>query len=160
VVFGSLQWFFPRILGFLPWVLVARSLGLWVPTFSASQRAQVLTLVFLGFFITTVRIPPSFLGFWFVQQALYGVASLNAPSNIGMESGGMPWAHWVALYLGQFSVLCWGYLDLNSNSSQVNAEGKDAMCLRWARQRDNWFPLFLQLFAQLRNSPNRWKPIS
>jgi membrane associated rhomboid family serine protease len=29
-----------------------------------------------------------------LQQALYGVASLNAPTNIGMESGGIAyWAH-------------------------------------------------------------------
>jgi membrane associated rhomboid family serine protease len=34
------------------------------------------------------------LGFWFVQQALYGLASLNAPTNIGMENGGVAyWAH-------------------------------------------------------------------
>jgi len=77
-------------------------------------RAQVLTLVFLGFFITTVRIP-SFSRVWFVQQALYGVASLNAPSNIGMEVVVLLTGHTrVALYLGQFSVLCWDYLDLNS----------------------------------------------
>jgi len=43
-------------------------------------------LVFLGFFITTVR---NHLSVLFVQQALYGVVSLNAPSNIGMESGGI-----------------------------------------------------------------------
>ena len=58
-------------------------------------QAKVLTLLPLGFFITTVRIPAFFfLGFWFVQQAFYGVASLNAPANIGMEGGGVAyWAH-------------------------------------------------------------------
>lgn len=35
-----------------------------------------------------------FLGFWFVQQALYGVASLQVRSNVGMEGGGGAyWAH-------------------------------------------------------------------
>lgn len=58
-------------------------------------QARVLTLVFLGFFVTTLQIPAVFfLGLWFVQQALYGVASLQVPSNIGMESGGVAyWAH-------------------------------------------------------------------
>ena len=58
-------------------------------------QAKVLTLLPIGFFITTVRIPAFFfLGFWFVQQAFYGVASLNAPANIGMEGGGIAyWAH-------------------------------------------------------------------
>lgn len=58
-------------------------------------QAQVLTLIPLGFFFTTVRLPAVlFLGFWFLQQALYGLASLQAPTNIGMESGGIAyWAH-------------------------------------------------------------------
>ncbi len=58
-------------------------------------RAQILTLLPLGIIFTTIRIPAVFfLGWWFVQQAFYGVASLNAPANIGMESGGVAyWAH-------------------------------------------------------------------
>ena len=58
-------------------------------------QAKVLTLLPLGFFITTVRVPAFFfLGWWFLQQAIYGVASLEAPTNIGMESGGIAyWAH-------------------------------------------------------------------
>jgi membrane associated rhomboid family serine protease len=58
-------------------------------------QAEVLTLVPIIFFLTTIRLPAIFfLGFWFVQQAFYGIASLQAPSNIGMESGGVAyWAH-------------------------------------------------------------------
>ncbi len=58
-------------------------------------QVKVLTLIPLGFFLTTVRLPAIFfLGWWFVQQALYGIASLNAPANIGMEGGGIAyWAH-------------------------------------------------------------------
>ena len=58
-------------------------------------QAKVLTLLPLGIFITTVRVPAFFfLGFWFAQQALNGLASLNAPATVGMESGGVAyWAH-------------------------------------------------------------------
>lgn len=58
-------------------------------------NAEVLTLIPLGFYFPAVRLPALyFLGFWFLQQAFYGVASLEAPSNIGMESGGIAyWAH-------------------------------------------------------------------
>ena len=58
-------------------------------------RVKIFTLIALGFFMTTARLPAYlFLGFWFVQQAFYGIASLQARSNIGMESGGIAyWAH-------------------------------------------------------------------
>ena len=71
---------------------IAGVMGAYILRF---PRAEVLTLLPLFIFITVLRIPAIyFLGFWFVQQAFYGVASLNAPSNIGMESGGIAyWAH-------------------------------------------------------------------
>ncbi|ACK72647.1 Rhomboid family protein [Gloeothece citriformis PCC 7424] len=71
---------------------IAGILGAYIIRF---PKARVLTLVPLGFFITTLYIPAIFfLGFWFFQQALYGVASLQAPANIGMEGGGVAyWAH-------------------------------------------------------------------
>ncbi|MFW6264068.1 MAG: rhomboid family intramembrane serine protease [Cyanobacteriota bacterium] len=71
---------------------IAGVMGAYILRF---PKAEVLTLIPLGFFITTVRIPAVFfLGFWFVQQAFYGVASLEAPTNVGMESGGIAyWAH-------------------------------------------------------------------
>lgn len=42
----------------------------------------------------TFRVPAVFyLGFWFLQQAFYGVGSLS-PANVGMEGGGVAyWAH-------------------------------------------------------------------
>jgi membrane associated rhomboid family serine protease len=54
-----------------------------------------LTLVPLGFFMWTFRVPAFFfLGFWFAQQALYSFASLNVPTNVGMQGGGIAyWAH-------------------------------------------------------------------
>ncbi len=58
-------------------------------------NAKVLTLIPLGFILAPIRISAIFfLGFWFVQQALYGLISLNAPMNIGMQGGGIAyWAH-------------------------------------------------------------------
>ncbi|MBD1913298.1 MULTISPECIES: rhomboid family intramembrane serine protease [unclassified Leptolyngbya] len=71
---------------------IAGVMGAYILRF---PNAKVLTLVPLGFILFPFRIPALFfLGFWFVMQALYGVASLNAPANIGMESGGVAyWAH-------------------------------------------------------------------
>lgn len=67
---------------------IAGVLGAYILRF---PNARILTL--FGYFVGYV---PAyfFLGLWFVQQALYGVASLNAPANIGMEGGGVAyWAH-------------------------------------------------------------------
>jgi membrane associated rhomboid family serine protease len=71
---------------------IAGVLGAYILKF---PNAKVRTLVFLGPFIIFPDIPAIyFLGIWFLQQALYGIASLNVPSNIGMESGGVAyWAH-------------------------------------------------------------------
>jgi membrane associated rhomboid family serine protease len=49
--------------------------------------ARVVSLVFLGYFITTVNVPAVIvLGLWFVLQLITGVASLGAPSA---DSGGV-----------------------------------------------------------------------
>lgn len=71
---------------------IAGVMGAYIIRF---PKAEVLTLIPLGFFFPTFRVPAYFfLGFWFIQQALYGVASLGTPTNIGMESGGIAyWAH-------------------------------------------------------------------
>ena len=89
------QWYFSQTSG-IPSLgasgAIAGVLGAYVLRF---PKIEVLTLIPLGIFFTTVRIPAVFfLGFWFVQQALYGVASLETRTNIGMESGGIAyWAH-------------------------------------------------------------------
>lgn len=71
---------------------IAGVLGAYIFRF---PQAEVLTFIPLGIFFTTVRVPAFFfLGFWFIQQAFYGLASLEAPANIGMEGGGIAyWAH-------------------------------------------------------------------
>lgn len=71
---------------------IAGVMGAYVFRF---PQVRILTIVPLGFFLTTIRIPAIwYLGIWFIQQALYGVASLNAPANIGMSGGSIAyWAH-------------------------------------------------------------------
>jgi membrane associated rhomboid family serine protease len=70
---------------------IAGVMGAYILRF---PKAEVLTLVPLGFFSTFIRIPAVyFLGFWFVQQAFYGVASLGVKTNIGMSGGIAYWAH-------------------------------------------------------------------
>lgn len=71
---------------------IAGVMGAYILRF---PRATILTLIPIFFFLTTIRIPAVyFLGFWFVQQAFYGLASLGTSANIGMESGGIAyWAH-------------------------------------------------------------------
>lgn len=67
---------------------IAGVMGAYVLRF---PRAEILTLIPLGFLWWTVRIPAFFfLGFWFAQQAFSSVASLNA----SMDMGGVAyWAH-------------------------------------------------------------------
>lgn len=71
---------------------IAGIMGAYVLRF---PQAEVLTLLPLFIIWTTIRIPAVFfLGFWFIQQAFYGFASLGTASSIGMESGGVAyWAH-------------------------------------------------------------------
>ncbi|WP_375510288.1 rhomboid family intramembrane serine protease [uncultured Nostoc sp.] len=71
---------------------IAGVLGAYILRF---PNAEVLGIVPLGFFFPTFRVPAYFfLGFWFLEQAFYGLASLQTRTNIGMESGGIAyWAH-------------------------------------------------------------------
>ena len=71
---------------------IAGVMGAYIIRF---PRAEILTLIPIGFFILPIRIPAVFfLGVWFVQQAFSSFASLGVPSNIGMEGGGIAyWAH-------------------------------------------------------------------
>ena len=55
---------------------------------------NVRVLTFIPIFFASVRIPALlFLGFWFVEQAFYGVASLGAAADVGMGGGVAYWAH-------------------------------------------------------------------
>ena len=89
------QWFFSAMSG-VPSLgasgAIAGVMGAYILKF---PQAKVVTLVPLGFFFPIFRIPAVyFLGFWFLQQALNGVASFEVTASVGMESGGVAyWAH-------------------------------------------------------------------
>lgn len=91
VLAGLTQWYFGQDSS-IPSLgasgAIAGVLGAYIIRF---PKARILTLI--SFF--AFRVPAYlFLGFWFVQQAFYGVASLNVATHIGMESGGVAyWAH-------------------------------------------------------------------
>lgn len=95
VLAGLAQWFFAmesQVPSLGASGAIAGVMGAYIFRY---PQVRIVTFIPLGFFFTTVRLPAIlFLGFWFVQQALYGFASLGAPANVGMESGGVAyWAH-------------------------------------------------------------------
>ena len=55
---------------------------------------NVRVLTFIPIFFTAFRVPALlFLGFWFVEQAFYGVASLGTAADVWMNGGVAYWAH-------------------------------------------------------------------
>lgn len=70
---------------------IAGVMGAYILKF---PHASIRTLIFLGPFVTFYNIPAIFfLGLWFVQQAISGIASLGVQTDVG-ESGGIAyWAH-------------------------------------------------------------------
>ncbi|WP_414619790.1 rhomboid family intramembrane serine protease [Calothrix sp. CCY 0018] len=58
-------------------------------------QTLVRTLIFLGIFITTLRVPAWVLiGIYIVQNVISGVADLQRAANMTMETGGVAyWAH-------------------------------------------------------------------
>ncbi|MGF1478271.1 MAG: rhomboid family intramembrane serine protease [Cyanophyceae cyanobacterium] len=95
VLAGLSQWFFSAMSD-IPSLgasgAIAGVMGAYILRFPA---AKIVTLVPLGFFFPTFRVPAVFfLGFWFLEQALNGIASFEVAANVGMESGGVAyWAH-------------------------------------------------------------------
>ncbi|NES42655.1 rhomboid family intramembrane serine protease [Moorena sp. SIO2C4] len=89
------QWFFSA-LSPIPALgasgAIAGVMGAYIIRF---PNAKILTLVPLFFIFFVARIPAVFyLGFWFLQQAFNGIASLGAQAQVGMEGGGIAyWAH-------------------------------------------------------------------
>ena len=81
-------------------------------------KVRVLTLIPLGIFFYTIRIPAVFfLGFWFVQQAVSGISMLEVQTAIGMDSGGV--AYWAHAGGFVFGALLAPLLGLFSNDSIV-----------------------------------------
>jgi membrane associated rhomboid family serine protease len=89
------QWFFSAM-STIPSLgasgAIAGVMGAYILKF---PQAKILTVIPLGFFFPLFRIPAVyFLGFWFFEQALNGVSSLEVTTSVGMENGGVAyWAH-------------------------------------------------------------------
>lgn len=93
VTAGLIQWFFDPYSA-IPTIgasgAIAGIMGAYVLRF---PRAQIITLIPLPFFLTTVQIPALFfLGFWFIQQALFSLFTLGGNVNVG-SAGIAYWAH-------------------------------------------------------------------
>jgi membrane associated rhomboid family serine protease len=93
VVAGLVQWVFDPNSA-LPTLgasgAIAGIMGAYVLRF---PKAQIITLIPLPFFFTTVQIPALFfLGFWFVQQALFSLFALSQNMNVS-STGIAYWAH-------------------------------------------------------------------
>ncbi|MDB9344414.1 rhomboid family intramembrane serine protease [Nodularia spumigena CS-586/05] len=71
---------------------IAGILGAYVIRF---PQSKIFTLLFLGFFVTTIRIPAMILiGLFVIQNVISGLLSLQAAANMTVESGGVAyWAH-------------------------------------------------------------------
>lgn len=71
---------------------IAGILGAYIIRF---PDTRVLSLIFLGFFFTTIRIPAVVvIGLFFVQNVISGLANLQAAANMSVETGGVAyWAH-------------------------------------------------------------------
>jgi membrane associated rhomboid family serine protease len=96
---------------------IAGVMGAYILKF---PQAKIVTLVPLGFFFPLFRIPAVyFLGFWFLEQALNGVTSLEVTTSVGMESGGVAyWAHAGGFIAGAILGPVLGLFSHSSNQSE------------------------------------------
>ena len=74
---------------------------IWFP------QARITTLIFLGFFITTINVPALvIIGIFFVQNLISGFASLQAAAKMSVETGGVAyWAHLGGFVVGSIFAL-------------------------------------------------------
>ena len=87
-------------------------------------NVRILTLVPLGPFPLPLQIPAIFyLGIWFLQQAFYGLASLEAPTMIGMEGGGIAYmAHAGGFVIGALVGPLFGLFEDQDALDEADAE--------------------------------------
>jgi membrane associated rhomboid family serine protease len=74
---------------------------IWFP------QARITTLIFLGFFITTINVPALvIIGIFFIQNLISGFASLQAAAKMSVETGGVAyWAHLGGFVVGSIFAL-------------------------------------------------------
>lgn len=114
---------------------IAGVMGAYILRF---PQVRILTLLPIFIFFTTVQLPAVvFLGIWFVQQALYGLASFNTPTMVGMEGGGIAyWAHAGGFAFGAVLGPLFGLFskpaapnagpDVESPAGRLNLESQDS----------------------------------
>ena len=96
---------------------IAGVMGAYILKF---PQAKILTLIPLGFFFYTLRIPAVFfLGFWFIQQAFNGISMIQVQTAVGMESGGV--AYWANAGGFVFGAILGSLLGLFSKPSQPSS---------------------------------------
>lgn len=125
ILAGLTQWFFSPNSG-IPSLgasgAIAGVMGAYILRF---PDVRVLTLIPLFPFFPTIRLPALFfLGFWFLQQAFNGVASLEVPVNVGMENGGTAyWAHAGGFIFGALLGPLLGLFSPDVTSDELKGEG-------------------------------------
>jgi membrane associated rhomboid family serine protease len=114
---------------------IAGVMGAYILRF---PQVRILTLLPLFIFFTTIRLPAIvYLGVWFLQQALYGIASFNTPTMVGMEGGGVAyWAHAGGFVFGAVLGPIFGLFskpaapnmgpDVESPAGRLNLESQDS----------------------------------
>lgn len=99
---------------------IAGVMGAYILKF---PKTKIVTLLPLGFFFYTIRIPALFfLGFWFVQQAFNGISMLQVPASVGMQNGGVAyWAHAGGFIFGALLGPALGLFSDNRESDSYSA---------------------------------------
>ena len=83
-------------------------------------RARVITVIFIVFFFTIVELPALLiLGFWFVQQVLFGYFDLNSAGN---EGGVAYFAHVGGFVFGLLAIKL--FADERKRRAQIDRVGR------------------------------------
>jgi membrane associated rhomboid family serine protease len=84
-------------------------------------RARVITVIFIIFFFTIVELPAVLiLGFWFVQQVLFGYFDVTTPGN---EEGGVAYfAHIGGFVFGLIAIKL--FADERKRRAQIDQVGR------------------------------------
>jgi len=83
-------------------------------------RARVITVIFIVFFFTIIELPaPVILGFWFVQQVLFGYFNLN---TVGEGGGVAYFAHIGGFAFGLLAIKL--FADERKRRAQIEEVGR------------------------------------